>query len=80
MRNVVMRVEAARLADPDGINWAGVPEHVREDDEFCDMARQLKGVEAALGESSGRYRDALSERFDSLVARMRARWNQLVGN
>lgn len=81
MRNIVMQQDARRLADPDGINWAGVPEAVRNDSEFEDLARQLKGVEAALNITlAGRRRDALSERYDSLVQRMRVRWNQLTGN
>ena len=81
MRNLVVQAAATRLADPDGINWAGVPAPVRDDDEFSDLARQLKGVESALSQTTpGDRRDALDKRFDDLVRRMRTRWNQLTGN
>lgn len=84
MRPQLSRGLARRWADvphrpgPD-VDFVGVPDKVRDDDTFLDLAIQAKGVEAAMAGAYGRRLVALHERQLSLFAQMRTRWDLLMG-
>ena len=77
MMNVVCRREL--LNEPDGIDWTDVPQAIRDDDEFRELASKAKDVHLDAERSSGRRHDALIERLHFLQGRMRSRWCLLIG-
>lgn len=82
MKTVVCRRELLRQVNgpDDGIDWTDVPQVIRDDEEFRELAEKAKEVHAEATRSSNERRQAaLIERLHFLQGKMRSRWCLLIG-
>jgi len=81
MRASTVQRMALAARDPNGLDWYGVPDAVRNDDAFLDLAVRAKWQdEYAASAALGEQRDKFIQERNALIAKMQARIYELTGN